>query len=132
MKDWSDVHTKGQLRKRYFEYLPSLQKISMNYGYALAVHGSVERDLDLVAVPWVKNALAPETLVMALQEAMTGYSYTRAHWKKDARHGEKPHGRKAYTLLIAALADDFDGMSLGHQQRHAWIDLSVMPRYGYF
>lgn len=128
MKDWSDIHTKEQLRKRYFEYLPSLQEIAMRHGYALAVHGSAWRDLDLLAAPWVPKAMAPETLVMAIQFAMTGYEHTRNHWKKDARHGNKPHGRKAYTLHIATLADDFDGMSMGYPQRHAWIDLSVMPR----
>lgn len=128
MKDWSDVHTKEELRKRYASYIPALQAIAMRYGYALAVHGSMSRDLDLVAVPWVPKAVAPETLVMALHESMTGYSYTRAHWKKDSRHGKKPHGRKAYTLLIANLAYDFEGMSLGCPQRHAWIDLSVVSR----
>lgn len=126
MKDWSDIHTKVDLRKRYLSYLPALMKIAQRCGYALALHGSVTRDLDLLAAPWVPNALSPETLVMALQEAMTGTKYTRKHWRES--NGAKPHGRKAYIIWIARLADDFEGKSLGHKQGAAMIDLSVMPR----
>ena len=129
MKDWTDIHTKEQLRKRYASYIPALQKIAMSHGYALAVHGSMSRDLDLLAAPWVTKALTAESLVVALEYGMTQMTHSRNHWRKHAEHGtKKPFGRKAYIILIATLADDFEGMSLGHQQRHAVIDLSIMPR----
>ncbi len=128
MQDWTDVHTKDELAKRYASYIPSLQKIAGQCGYALAVHGSMKRDLDLIAVPWVKKAMTAESLVLMLQEATNGYSYSRNYWKKQADSDPKPFGRRAYIINWANIADDFEGKSLGYQQRHAIIDLSVMPR----
>lgn len=128
MKDWSDVYTKAELKKRYLAYLPDLMKFAQKCGYALALHGSAERDLDLLAVPWVPNAMAPESLVMKLQEVMDAGHWSRSYWKEAAARDPKPHGRKAYIIPIATLADDFEGTSLGHPQRHAMIDLSIAPR----
>lgn len=34
---------------------PKLADIFRSHGYALAVHGSVGTDFDLIAVPWVKE-----------------------------------------------------------------------------
>lgn len=127
MKDWSDIKIKEQLRKRYSSYLPALMEVAQKCGYALAVHGSMTRDLDLIAVPWVKKAYSPESLVIMLQEAMTGQRNSRKYWKEHANKDPKPHRRKAYIIPIATLHDKFEGKSLGSQQRHAFIDLSVMP-----
>lgn len=97
-------------------------KIAQSCGYALAVHGSMQRDLDLIAAPWVHNAMAPETLVMKLEEAMRGHSHVRAYWKY--RVENKPHGRKGYAIVFANLSDNFENPN----HRHAYMDLSVMPR----
>lgn len=126
MKHWTDIKTKKQLRKRYASYIPALQEIAMKHGYALAVHGSMARDLDLVAVPWVKKALAPETLVMALEYSLLETTHSREFWKKDAASTtpQKLHGRKAYIILWAHLNTNFENPT----HRHAYIDLSIMPR----
>lgn len=123
MKDWSDIKIKEQLRKRYASYLPSLMKIAQKSGYALAVHGSMTRDLDLIAVPWVKNAYTPESLVMVLEESLVGERHSRSWWKLHSDTADKPFGRIAYVIPFAELANDFE--TPGH--RHAYIDLSVMP-----
>lgn len=127
MLDWTHIREKHELESAYRKILPGLSKIANQCGYALAVHGSMQRDLDLVAVPWVKKAMKAESLVIMLQEHIFGYSYTRAFWKKDAHSDPKPHGRKAYTIHLANLSDEFKGTSFGSQQRHAWIDLSISP-----
>lgn len=126
MKNWRDLKTKEELKGRYASYIPALQKIAGQHGYALAVHGSMTRDLDLIAVPWVKKVLAPETLVMSLQESLVGYYNTRQYWKNSTKDDKKPHGRKAYIIWIAYLADDFEGTSLGMRQTAAMIDLSIV------
>lgn len=124
MKDWTDIKTKEQLRERYASYLPSLMKIANGCGYALAVHGSMKRDLDLIAVPWVKNAMAPESLVIFLERSLLGFSHMRSFWKKHSEIDKKYHGRKAYIFAFAELANNFETKNL----RHAIIDLSIMPR----
>jgi hypothetical protein len=84
-----------------------LREAAVANGYALAVHGSMARDLDVVAVPWVEDAAPVETLVEALRDAVAGWIP-----KPLTAPGLKPHGRLAYTILL---------------EGHAFIDLSVMP-----
>ncbi len=38
---------------------PQLVEEARRHGYALAPHGSLQRDLDLIAVPWSEEAAAP-------------------------------------------------------------------------
>lgn len=130
MKKWDDVHTKEQLRKRYLAYVPSLMKIAMKCGYALSLHGSCERDLDLVAVPWVKKAYSPASLVQVLERSLLGVGYwrNRKEIEIEFKRDPKPHGRKAIIILMAHLPDDFEGISGFHPQRHAMIDLSITSR----
>ena len=86
---------------------PDLAKIARDHGYALAVHGSMARDFDLVAVPWTDEACEPDTLVTAM---LAG----RAARLIGGEPSVKPHGRRAYTL------------SIGFGE--CAIDLSFMPR----
>lgn len=45
---------------------PALREVARQHGYALAVHGSLERDIDLIAVPWTDGATKPDSLALAL------------------------------------------------------------------
>ncbi len=69
---------------------PELAEIAKRHGYALAVHGSLQRDLDLIAVPWVECPSCPEDL---LKEFCTVFAL-----EKIGGIGQKPHGRTVYTL----------------------------------
>lgn len=77
------------------------------YGYALTLHGSFTRDLDLVAVPWTTHACGAEMLVKAI-EYRTGL-------KRQGPPSEKPHGRQAFSLLFPGFEDP------------RWVDLSIAP-----
>lgn len=72
---------------------PDLVAIFREHGYALAVHGSLRRDLDLVAIPWIDTPSSHEAV---LQEVMTQF----AGELPDPIPGKKPHGRLAYTIII--------------------------------
>lgn len=92
--------------------LPALQGTARRSGYALAVHGSQARDLDLIAVPWTERAEDPEMLVRRLGETCaehTGWGH------RGAREGwtEKPHGRLACTIIASS---------------EVHLDISIMPR----
>lgn len=93
----------------YLLYFPAMRDVAREHGYALAIHGSLNRDFDLVAIPWTPDAAAAETLVDAICEANALIIMVR-----DRR--DKPHGRRCWTLKGVA----------GHP--HGWVDLSVMPR----
>ena len=90
----------------YAHRVHELQAIAKASGYAIAIHGSMMRDLDVIAVPWVKNARTPKHLINEICERM-GLTAT----KDDGTL--KPHGRLAYTLLLGNIG---------------FVDLSIMPK----
>lgn len=56
----------------YLTVLPGLVQVAREHGYALAVHGSLARDLDLIACPWTDDAAPAEYLVETLREKVGG------------------------------------------------------------
>ena len=89
-----------------------------NQGYALAVHGTQIRDLDLLAVPWRATALDAEAVAEIVAHAIPAVLH------KDPGTGSvvwerKPHGRMA-TSMYPRWAYGFDRW---------YVDLSVMPRF---
>lgn len=95
----------------YLSLLPGLRDAARACGYALAVHGSMDRDFDLVAVPWTDDASSAEELVEAVCTAVDGHFRARTDGGPWPR--EKPHGRRAWAIRLSGTA---------------YIDLSVMPR----
>lgn len=92
------------------DLLPPMRLAARGCGYAIAVHGSLQRDIDLVAIPWTVNAVDPKLLVNRLSGVIAG-CLGRAHPSAD--WADKPHGRKAVTIITCGEAE---------------IDLSIMPR----
>lgn len=88
-------------------FYPALAMICRRHGYALAVHGSLARDLDLVAIPWVDAAGEPESVIAEIMEdhALTMGPNAAA---------EHPHGRRVWTLICG--------------WGECAIDLGFMPR----
>lgn len=101
----------------YAKTLPHLCQIAREHGYALAVHGSMATDLDLLACPWTEEAADPETLAETIREAIDGHFTGTAI--------EKPHGRRAWSIVPSAWIGCTNNLKW-----RPWIDLSVMPRKG--
>jgi hypothetical protein len=93
--------------------LPPMRRAAKDAGYAITVHGSLNRDIDLVAVPWIESAWDKDALVNSIVGARRGV-LGRVHCH-DKAWTEKPHGRRAKTLLAWV------------GENSANIDLSVMP-----
>jgi len=106
--------------------LPALREVSRRYGYALGVHGSLERDIDLIAVPWTDGALDATDLAAALYtacKAIMGFATGPAGWTEKETWGppdgslpnpsRKPHGRLAWTIVLGG---------------GPYLDVSIMPR----
>lgn len=108
----------------YVAMIPVLTETARDCGYALAVHGSLARDLDLVAIPWTEEAQSAEHLLLRLLSVI---GYVNGHLPhrnvgddgstEQKSHGDlpakKPHGRLSWNIT-------FDN--------GLFIDLSVMPR----
>lgn len=96
MKDKSEVNTEG--RAVFYAVLYNrFRKAALECGYSLALHGSMAKDMDMIAVPWVEDAKTPDELVSAISDCIDGTVWKEHHLFD--RH-EKPHGRIAYTLSI--------------------------------
>lgn len=108
MKDKSQVKTEGK-PVFYAVLYPSMRKAALECGYALALHGSMQADMDLIAMPWVEEAKSPRELVKALDECVGATVWKDYKWK---RKTIKPHGRVCYTISIMG---------------EYYIDLSIMP-----
>jgi hypothetical protein len=107
-------HDFGSLVCIYAQLLPRIRAAAKGLGYALAIHGSMGRDLDLLAVPWIESAEAPEALVLAIAEAVHGYVIGDVTARGTVDHPTKqPHGRLSWNIC-------WGGKPM--------IDLSVMPR----
>ncbi len=108
-----------------------LSETARKKGYALAIHGSLITDMDLVAIPWTEEAESAEAIMEAIKEHLSALDY-RGRLKRDCSDylndkdidgivaaskekcpEPKPHGRIAWNLYL------YNGVK---------IDLSVMPR----
>lgn len=91
---------------KYKERLPKIREVARLHGYAIAVHGSQNRDFDIIACPWVEDASSPEFLIRDIVVICEGFL------QKENNPAKKPHGRLAYIIMIGG---------------HLYIDCSVMP-----
>lgn len=82
-----------------------IRHLAKDVGYAIGVHGSLERDLDLIAVPWTVGAVSKEALIEYLCVGI-GARFIDGE--------EKPLGRYAVSLQM-------DGW-------YKLIDLSICPK----
>lgn len=90
----------------YCALYPQLAEVTRKHGYALAIHGSLGRDMDLICVPWVPIPSEPQVVV---DEITTKFAIRQIHgWEI------KEHGREVTTISIAF--------------GECFIDLSFMPR----
>jgi hypothetical protein len=79
--------------------------------HALTAHGSQERDIDLVAVPWTVDAALPAVVAEAIRakaESLAGFAFAL---EGEQRPSPKPHRRMCWSF---------------HLGGGPYIDLSVM------
>jgi len=105
MEDKKEFNFKPVL---YLTLYPKLRDVAIENGYTLSLHGSVTRDLDLVAIAWTKKAVTPQVLVTEFMKVIKdGYIKN----EDIAYEGVKPFGRITFPI---------------HLGRGAYIDLSVI------
>lgn len=114
---WVHVNSKDELEAFYRGVLPNIITEARAHGYAIGVHGSLHRDLDLIAVPWTDDYSDKDELAHAIQEAALGPVQASYQWER------KPNGRMAVSFPIcwAEISPTFK-----RETNLAHIDLSVM------
>jgi len=71
---------------------PDLAALFHKHGYALAVHGSLARDLDLIAIPWMAKVSPVERVLAKIRR--------RYNMREIGEPEKREHGRLAYTFSI--------------------------------
>lgn len=82
-----------------------IRKLAREVGYAIGEHGTKERDLDIIAVPWTTDAVDRQTLIDHICRNLPGTFIDDE---------QKPHGRVAVTISMKGW--------------YRPIDLSICPR----
>ena len=77
---------------------PALAEVFRAHGYALAVHGSVASDFDLIAVPWVEDA---GEIADIIADVMKAFACSKFALSTDKDGGTRPHGRTAYKIHMS-------------------------------
>lgn len=85
--------------------------VAWQYGYACLAHGSFTRDLDLLLVPWADRHVPEAAGVVDRIADVCGLTL-------QGPPSEKPHGRRAWTLLLP----DFNEVR--------WVDVSAFSGGG--
>ena len=124
------IHAKPSLYALYFY---ELKEIALKYGYNLVLHGSLNRDLDLIAVPWQEEIGSDEEMIQEFANHLGG----RISFKHTGkRYSYLPGGRKNYIILLVRYekirAYDENGQLLPITERcwedqEYYLDISVTP-----
>lgn len=110
-------------RPLYERLIGPLREKARELGYAIGVHGTLKRDIDLIACPWTAEAVDARALANALRDvaaAINGkadFAWRQGYetWWAEGTPGNKPHGRLGWLIFLGG---------------GPYIDLSVMPRLG--
>lgn len=111
--DAKPIHVKPSFYSYCYE---ALKEIALKYGYNLVIHGSMNRDLDLIAIPWQPLLKPYEEMIQEFTDYLGGTieleSCTPAY-----------HGRLWYVINIRR-RDKHDDYKEDHQY---YLDISVLP-----
>jgi hypothetical protein len=77
----------------YCAMYPELAEIARRHGYALAIHGSMARDADLICVPWAAQVSEPQAVIDEMAKKFVIKEVGGEPTLKE-------HGRVAHTLSI--------------------------------
>lgn len=89
----------------YCALYPEFAEIARAHGYAMAVHGSLARDFDLICIPWADTVSHPEAVIKNL--------LAKFALRRIGELTPMKHGRVAQTICI--------------KHGECALDLSFMP-----
>lgn len=113
------IHVKPSL---YAFFFYNLKEIALKYGYNLVLHGSLNRDLDLIAIPWQEVILPHEPMIKEFAECIGGYIMQDSEPDKRVEFERKFHGRKNYIINVNRTS-----RKPNYEDAQYYLDISVTP-----
>lgn len=74
-----------------------IRHCAMDCGWAVALHGSLSSDMDIMAMKWVENAVAFEELINKISKLFKDNDLSNQY---AITYNEKPHNRVVATIPI--------------------------------
>ena len=116
------IHAKPSYYAIMFE---PLKEIALKYGYNLVLHGSLNRDMDLIAIPWQEELGIVDDMINEFADYVGGKVQD---WTESQRNA--PHGRKWYVIDIwrgGYIQDSGFSEMKYTKDPETYIDISVTP-----
>ena len=118
--DNKPIHAKPSYYAIMFE---PLKEISLKYGYNLVLHGSLNRDMDLIAIPWQENIGDVDEMINEFCEYVGGEL-------NDECTNITFHGRKHYVIDVFrggyVQGSGFSRLTY-LKDPQTYLDISVIP-----
>lgn len=76
------------------------RQAAMDNGWALGLHGSLNSDMDIMAMAWIDDAKPVEEMIEALENCLT--EPDKDLWVPTRISKDKPNNRVVYTIHIFA------------------------------
>ena len=122
------IHAKPSLYAFYFEVI---KEIGLKYGYNIVLHGSLNRDLDLVCLPWIEQLGNVDLMIKEIAVTLGGavMTFDTPDSLEKINYTNKPHGRRAYIININRdFKLKYDGIKsekLDYSSPQYYLDISV-------
>lgn len=100
----------------------ALQRIARELGYNLIMHGSMERDMDLVAIPWNDNPASHFELLKTFDLHLTGIHKCEEQFPDNYMFSVLPGGRSSYVINL-----NRGGPWANYTDEQWYLDISITP-----
>ena len=105
----------------YAQYYFQLKEIAGTFGYNLLLHGSLARDLDLVAIPWIDEPKDEFEMIKALSFHLRGIDSGNDR-ERDYQYSVLPGGRGSYVINL-----NRGSAYNNYVDNQYYLDISVTP-----
>ena len=102
----------------YSVILEPLKKMALEFGYNLVIHGSMNRDMDLILIPWVDTCAEPISVINAMAELLGGEIVD-----KKGNFMFQGAGRLSFIINL-----NRSGVFKSWEDAEYYLDISVTPR----
>ncbi len=127
MENQKPIHARPSLFAFYFEVA---KEIGLTFGYNIVLHGSMNRDLDLIAIPWEQEVGDKKKMLEEIASAIGGYILNEEEERRNLFR-VKYHGRECWVINInRTIKSKFNGLVtefIEHEDPQFYIDISVLP-----
>lgn len=98
----------------------NLKEIALTFGYNLVLHGSLDRDLDLIAIPWVDAPGDELEMIREFEMYLTGRIHVGG--AEQYMFSVLPGGRNSYVINL-----NRGGRFNNYVDEEWYLDISVTP-----